>query len=50
MGATNIGVVLTGMAPQQQNEVADMLATELKKKGGRHGLRHNRHERRSTGP
>ncbi len=32
MGATNIGVVLTGMAPQQQNEVADMLATELKKK------------------
>ena len=32
MGATNIGLVLTGMAQQQQKEVAGLLTTELKKR------------------
>ena len=31
MDTTNIGVVLTGMAPQQQTEAAGLLTAELKK-------------------
>ena len=32
MDTTNIGVVLTGMAPQQQTEAAGLLTAELKKR------------------
>jgi hypothetical protein len=32
MCTTNIGVVLTGIAPQQHSEVAEALAEELKKR------------------
>jgi stage V sporulation protein SpoVS len=32
MCTTNIGVVLTGIAPQQHNEVAGALAAELKRR------------------